>query len=161
MPRVSWSGLEFGPKASSDPFFEGNVDGSSYLDLLNDQFWPEVGHLVEEQQLWFMQDGAPAHWAKLVRNWLDQKFTNRWIGRGGEIAWPPRSPDLTPPDFFLWGLLKDRVYSSKPRTIEDLKAAIRREIRAIPLDLCQKVCRSVPSRLEKCMDLGGMQTELF
>ena len=90
-------------------FFEGTVDGSSYHDMLNDQFWPAVGHLVEAQHLWFMQDGVPAHWAKLVRNWFDQKFPHRWIGRGGLVAWPPKSFDLTPPDFFLWSVLKDRV----------------------------------------------------
>jgi hypothetical protein len=26
--------------------------------------------------------------------------------------WPPRSPGLTPADFFLWGLLKDKVYKN-------------------------------------------------
>ena len=31
--------------------------------------------------------------------------------------WPPRSPELTPVDFFLWGLLKDKVYKNSPRTI--------------------------------------------
>jgi transposase len=147
-----WSGGIIGPF-----FFEGHVDGSSYLALLTDQFWPEMGHTVEGQHLWYMQDGAPAHWAKPVRSWLDEKFPNRWIGRGGEIAWPPRSPDLTPPDFFLWGVLKERVYQLKARTIDDLKATIANEIRKVPLELCQKVCRSVPSRLEKCMSLDAVQ----
>jgi hypothetical protein len=151
-----WSGGIVGPF-----FLEGHVTGSSYLAMLTDQFWPELGHTVEEQHLWYMQDGAPAHWAKPVRSWLDEKFPNRWIGRGGEIAWPPRSPDLTPPDFFLWGVLKERVYQLKARTIADLKAAIVNEIRNVPLELCQKVCRSVPSRLQKCMALEGLQTELF
>jgi hypothetical protein len=142
-------------------FFDGNVDGPSYLALLNDQFWPQMGRVVEEQDLWFMQDGAPAHWAKTVRAWLNEKFPRRWIGRGGEIPWPPRSPDLTPPDFFLWGVLKDRVYATKPRTIDELKAAIERSMRGIHIELCQKVCRSVPPRLQKCMALDGLQTELF
>ena len=26
--------------------------------------------------------------------------------------WPPRSPDLTPVDFFLWGLLKSKMYKN-------------------------------------------------
>ena len=35
-------------------------------------------------------------------------FDEKWIGRGGPVAWPPRSPDLTPPDYFLWGFVKEK-----------------------------------------------------
>ncbi|CAH1109994.1 unnamed protein product [Psylliodes chrysocephalus] len=44
------------------------------------------------------------------------------------FPYPSRSPDLTAPDFFLWGYLKERVYANKPRTIEQLKENIRNEI---------------------------------
>ena len=93
--------------------------------------------------------------------WLDDHFPDRWIGRRGAIEWPPRSPDLTPPDFFLWGVLKDLVYSEKPRTIAALKDVICNKIAMIELDLCRKVCRSVPSRLQKCIEAQGAPTELF
>jgi len=46
--------------------------------------------------------------------------------------WSPHSLDLNPPDFYLWGYLKDRVYVNNPQTIPDLKAAITAAIRAIP-----------------------------
>jgi len=49
-------------------------------------------------------DGAPGHWAKDVRDLMDINFPDKWIGRGGPIPWPPRSPDLTPPDFFSVGI---------------------------------------------------------
>jgi len=42
--------------------------------------------------------------------------------------WPPRSPDLTQPDYLLWGYLKGRVYRNKPRTIDALKTNITEEI---------------------------------
>ena len=29
------------------------------------------------------------------------------------LLWPPRSPDLTPCDFFLWGYVKDNAYKSQ------------------------------------------------
>jgi hypothetical protein len=45
--------------------------------------------------------------------------------------WPPRSPDLTPPDDVLSGYLKGRVYPNKPRTIDALKANITEEIQAV------------------------------
>jgi hypothetical protein len=33
----------------------------------------------------------------------------------GDLSWPPLSPDLAAPDFFLWGYLKERGYQTKPR----------------------------------------------
>jgi hypothetical protein len=43
-------------------------------------------------------------------------FTNRLIGRGGLQTWPPRSPDFTAPDYFLWGHLKISVHETKVDT---------------------------------------------
>ncbi|CAH1103662.1 unnamed protein product [Psylliodes chrysocephalus] len=45
--------------------------------------------------LWLQQDGAPPHYAVLVRNYLDNVLQNRWIGKRRSIEWPPWSPDLT------------------------------------------------------------------
>ncbi|KDR20859.1 hypothetical protein L798_04664, partial [Zootermopsis nevadensis] len=52
----------------------------------------------------FQQDGAPPHFHTDVRACLDLHFPSRWIRRAGPIAWPPRSPDLTPADFFPLGI---------------------------------------------------------
>jgi hypothetical protein len=49
----------------------------------------------------FQQDGAPPHWARIVREFLDMHFSGRWVGRDAPIPWPPRSPDIMPLDFFL------------------------------------------------------------
>jgi hypothetical protein len=61
----------------------------------------------------------------LSANYLDAIFPNRWLGRDGVLAWPPRSPDTTPLDFFLWGYVKDKVYATKVTGLEDLKTRIR------------------------------------
>jgi hypothetical protein len=55
-------------------------------------------------------------------------FGNRILSQFALIQWPPRSPDLSAPDFFLWGHLKARVYRTKPRIIEEL---VTGEVRAI------------------------------
>ena len=44
-----------------------------------------------------------------------------------------------PVDFFLWGLLKGKVYKNTPRAIEQLKDAIRQEIQAVNVDTLGKV----------------------
>ena len=62
--------------------------------------------LQVRQRLRFQHDGAPAHFALDVREYLNNVFPSRWIGRGGPVQWPPRSPDLTPMDFFILGEMK-------------------------------------------------------
>ncbi|KAJ8962876.1 hypothetical protein NQ318_001284 [Aromia moschata] len=63
------------------------------------------------RQTWCLHDGAPPHFARQVRDFLNVEHPNRWIGRNGPIHWPARSPDLTPCDFYLWGYMKQLVYS--------------------------------------------------
>ncbi|GBM49621.1 hypothetical protein AVEN_249000-1 [Araneus ventricosus] len=48
-----------------------------------------------------------------VRNWKDQAFPGRWNEHSVSIECPIRCPDLTPPEFFLWDYLKDKIYSRK------------------------------------------------
>ncbi|KAJ8950802.1 hypothetical protein NQ318_012664 [Aromia moschata] len=75
--------------------------------------------------MWYLHDGAPPHFARQVRDFLNVEYPNRWIGRNGPIHWPARSPDLTPCDFYLWGHMKQLVYSEPVNSIEELTARIR------------------------------------
>jgi hypothetical protein len=51
-------------------------------------------------------------------------------------VWPPRSPDATPCDFFLWGFVKDQVYVPPlPTNISELKVGIRTAIAIITADM--------------------------
>ena len=56
--------------------------------------------IVGTSYLLFQHDGCPALYSRHVREYLNQTYPHRWIGRGGEILWPSRSPDLNPLDFF-------------------------------------------------------------
>jgi hypothetical protein len=49
--------------------------------------------------MWFMHDGAPPHFLGIVREHLNLTFAEQWIGRGGPVNRPARSPDLNPLDF--------------------------------------------------------------
>ncbi|KAJ4441785.1 hypothetical protein ANN_11643 [Periplaneta americana] len=64
---------------------------------------------VELSQGYFQQDGATCHTSNESMELIASFFDDRIISRN---LWPPRSPDLTTPDFFLWGYLKDRVYAT-------------------------------------------------
>jgi hypothetical protein len=69
--------------------------------------------------------------------------------------WPPKSPDLISPDFFLWGLLKGRVYANKPRTLQDLKDNISAEIRNITEETLQRVTANMEMLVEACLLENG------
>ncbi|GFW42775.1 hypothetical protein TNCV_473651 [Trichonephila clavipes] len=47
---------------------------------------------------------------------LKDTFGDRLISRFGPVNWPPKSCDLTPLDYFLWGYVKSLVYADKPQT---------------------------------------------
>ena len=136
-------------------FIEENVNGENYLQILKNTVVPFFSKQFED--FVFQQDGAPAHYSNDVRNYLNDKLNGSWIGRRGAIEWPPRSPDLSPLDFFFWGVMKDRVYASKFTNIADLKKAIIKEAKIIAKDaeLLKKVCHSVTARIQECVDADG------
>ena len=136
-------------------FYEGTVTSESYLEMLRGWLWPQI----QDRNFILQQDGATPHYARIVRSFLDDHFPSAWIGRRGWMEWPARSPDLTPPDFFLWGFVKDKVYSRSPQTLKQLRTFIEEAITSVSVDLCQKVCRSVPHRLRLCMECEGHHFE--
>ena len=73
----------------------------------------------------------------------------------GDIAFPAQSPDLTVPDFFLWGFLKDGVFRRHIMTIQELKQAIVDEVAAIDEDLRWRVYGNFQTRLQQCIDVNG------
>lgn len=116
-----------------DPYFfeDETVNQYNYLDMLKHYFYPIIQRKRLTNKIISQQDGSPPHFSKEVRAWLNEKFDDRWIGRGGPISWAPRSPDLTPLDFYLWGYIKTNVYKTSVSDIDDLKDRIEREIKAI------------------------------
>lgn len=142
------------------PFFlPGRLDGQSYRRFLEDNLpiLLEDVPLLLRQQIWFMHDGAPAHFSILARQFLNQTFNNRWMGRGGPQSWPPRSPDLNSLYFCLWGHLKSLVYSTPIETEEELRnriVASCQTIRNTP-GIFQRVRGSMRRRAEACILAEG------
>lgn len=142
------------------PFFlPERLNGESYRRFLEDilPILLEDVPIFTRSVMWFMHDGAPAHFSVQARNYLNQNYHNRWIGRGGPREWPPRSPDLNSLDFFLWGHLKTLVYSTPVQSVEELKNRITNsceQIRNTP-GIFQRVRESMRRRAEACILAGG------
>ena len=151
-----WSGGLLGPF-----FHEGTVNGDDYLDMLRDWLLPQLKEIEDFQNgcLIFQQDGAPPHWKRDVREWLDENFPGSWVGRGGPIHWPARSPDLTACDYWLWGDLKRRVYATRSVDVDELKGRIIEEAENISAETRLKALMDFPRRLRDCRDNAGGHIE--
>ncbi|GFU83224.1 uncharacterized protein TNCV_3738351 [Trichonephila clavipes] len=100
------------------------------------------------QVLWFQQDGATCHTARATIDLLKDTFGDCLISRFGPLNWPPRSCDLTPLDYFLWGYVKSLVYADKPQTLDHLEDNIRRVTADIRPQMLEKVIENWTSRLD-------------
>ncbi|GFX84007.1 transposable element Tc3 transposase [Trichonephila clavipes] len=101
------------------------------------------------QELWSQQDDATCHTARATIDLLKDTLGDRLISRFGPVNWPPRSCDLTPLDYFLWGYVKSLVYADKPQTLDHLEDNIRRVIAAdIRPQMLEKVIENWTSRLD-------------
>ncbi|GFV72168.1 putative transposable element [Trichonephila clavipes] len=123
-----WAGGIIGPYFfKNDEGHNVTVNGDRYRAMITNFFIPESNnHDVHE--LWFQQDDATCHTARATIDLLKDTFGNRLISRFGPVNWPPRSCDLTPLDYFLWGYVKSLVYADKPQTLDHLEDNIRRVI---------------------------------
>ena len=112
---------------SIGPFIlDDRIAGRNYLDFLQNELPIQLEDvpLATRIAMYFQHDGAPSHYTRHVMQHLNGTFPNRWIGRGSTINWPPRSPDLTPLDFCLWGLMRSEVYKKKVDTRDELLVKI-------------------------------------
>jgi hypothetical protein len=101
---------------------------------------------------YFQQDGASPHRGKKVQKYLKNKFGDRFIDKK---TWPPRSPDLNPCDFFLWGYLKSRVYNPLPNNLDELKANRAREISNIDKDVLKNTFLNFSKRCNLVIEANG------
>ncbi|GFW72145.1 uncharacterized protein TNCV_4790321 [Trichonephila clavipes] len=95
------------------------VNGGRYRAMITNFFIPKLSN-HDVQELWFQQDGAICHTARATIHLLKDTFRDRLISRFGPVNWPPRSCDLTPLDYFLWGYLKLRWSTHRGIELTDM-----------------------------------------
>ena len=136
------------------------VNGERYRAMLEDYLWPELGK-HDISNVWFQQEGATSHTARVTIHLLKGKFGERVISTNGPVEWPPRSCDLTALDFFSWGHIKSLVYANNPETLDDLKDNIQREIANVPVEMYARVVKNWVQRIDRCKRArGGHMTNM-
>ena len=121
-------GADFGPEAVT-------VNGDRYPAMLNEFLFTKI---KEEDigNIWFQQDSDTCDTADATLDVLSLIFEDYIISRRFDVVWLPRSCNLTPLDYYLWGPVKDKCYADKPETIDDLKDNIREATQSI---MCLKI----------------------
>ena len=113
----------------------------------------------------FQQDRTLPHYHLDVRAHLIVILPGRWIGCASHnnsplLPWPPRSPNLTPCDFFLWGYIKDRVYvPPMPRDLPQLRQRIVKAVVAIDHQMLQCMLQELDYRIDICRVTTGAHIE--
>jgi transposase len=103
----------------------------------------------------FMQDGAPAHTARLTLNLLGQHFRTVW----SKNIWPGNSSDLNPVEH-LWAQLKESVFiNPRPRNRDELIARVQMTWKSISIARTKNLVYSFPIRIRQCLERGGGTTD--
>ena len=75
--------------------------------------------------------------------------------------WPPRSPDLTPCDFFLREYINSKVYVNSPANLNDLRARITRAFEDLKRDpdIIRRAMQEMVNREQVCIERDGRNVE--
>ena len=95
----------------------------------------------------FQQDGAPAHTARLLKEW----FADASIDVIQD--WPGNSPDISPIEN-LWAIMKSRMRNLDTSSLPKLEDAIRKTWDELDDAHLRNLADSVPKRLRKVLARG-------
>ena len=149
-----WCGV-IGDQMTGPYTFPQRLTGDIYANVLQNELPALLENvpLQTRRQMYYQHEGTSPHFSQVVKPYLNHKFQNRWIGRGCEQSWPPRSPDLNPIDYHAWGYVKAMVYAHKVNTREELLQRISSAA------VLRKVTSFLVTRVRKCIqaDEGHFQ----
>ena len=124
------------------------MNGAWYEKVLVEELLPTIDDQFPDLNCVFQHDGAPCHRAVGVKNLL-KDFEVEELG-----PWPGNSPDLNPIEN-LWSILKQKVDTRKPTTINGLQDLILQEWTSIDLNLIRKLVSSMPKRIQEVLKKKG------
>ena len=125
------------------------MNGARYLELLQEKL---VLHMGIHQCTIFMQDGAPCHRARQVKDFLSSNNIEL-------LDWPGNSPDLNPIEN-LWSVMKNKVAAKQPSSLKTLVEWIKQVwCKEFSKEYCQQLISSMPRRIQDVIDKKGGHTK--
>lgn len=128
---------------------KGNIDAEVYIDDCIDQsgLIPEMNRIYGAREWMLLQDGAKPHTCKTTISYLRDycKLVENW---------PANSPDLNVIEN-LWAIIKKRVESLQPDSIDSLIEAIQDVWNNLSMELIHNLIDSMTDRLQRVVDNQG------
>lgn len=129
-------------------FYEGRVNGQTYIQLIGDALISFIDRTFgPNDQFLFMQDNAPPHTSQFAMNFF--RTNNIPV-----IKWPAVSPDLNPIEN-QWDIIDDRLKQMRPKTLNELQTMIRQIWSSITRETCKRLVDTMPRRLKQCQLAKG------
>ena len=100
--------------------------------------------------------------ASLKSQIASMKYSGRILSLRFNIMWKGHlARDLTPCDFFLWGYLKSKVFTTSPENINELRQRIIEEFSALRQqpEMIRHVMRGMHGRIIRCVERNGGHVE--
>lgn len=151
-----WAGI-IGDRLIGPVEIPPRMTGLQFLDFIRDRL-PLLLQRVPlniRRDMWLQLDGASIHYLREVRDFLNDRYADRWIGRGSEYPWPANSPDLSPLDYFLWGFIKQDVYKTPVRDENHLRQKVRLAARKVSREMLQRTRTNFRKRIRMCIRQEG------
>lgn len=148
-----WGGVSYYGKTNLYFIKPGTkIKGEYYQKFVIKKFMErDKKRMFGDGEFLFHQDSAPSHVSKSTIDY----FTRNNIPVIPKDKWPPKSPDLAPMDYFVWGWIKRRVRKSKFETTAGLKRAIIRAWKALPQKFIQNAFDKWSDRVQKVINAEG------
>lgn len=105
-------------------------------------------NMVDKGSWFLLHYNARPHCALNVRRFLAKHDIV-------QVNHPPYSPDLSPPDFYLFPKLKISLKGHRFQDIEDIKKNVTAQLRSISSEDYETCFQNLYSRAQKCVSAGG------
>lgn len=137
-----------------DPYFFSQglkINADVYLEVLRDVVVPWMKKVANGRHFIYQQDGAPAHNAKKVQDFLRANVPQFWP----KDMWPPSSPDINPLDYYVWSVCERDVNNEPHSTIGSLKLKISKVFVSLDKVKLVRACSRFRGRVEAIIAAKG------
>ena len=156
-----WMGLTGNGLVLGPHFVQGRLDTREYMRIVRyhviQRDFVRLG--IDKAISWWIQDGATPHTSNASLRYLRGQFPRKVVNNRGDVEWPPRSPDLTVCDFFLWGYMKQQIWEQpqnlQPQTLDQLKASITNVAANLDPQMIRNAFAGMVNRVNKCFGKNG------